>query len=63
MDIKELTESYFVQKDGIKRHQILLKITFQCEYASKEFFEKAFDFSIESMYLNLLNVIFLYNPF
>mgnify|MGYP003296265310 CR=1 FL=1 len=42
MDIKELAESYFVQKDGIKRHQILLKITFQCEYASKEFFEKAF---------------------
>lgn len=42
MDIKELVEMYFMQKDAIKRHQILLEITFQCECASKEFFEKAF---------------------
>ena len=40
--IEKLIEQYFEQKDVVKRHQLLKEIMFNCEYASKEFFEKAF---------------------
>ena len=40
--VKDLIELYFCQKDVVKRNQILKSITFKCEFASKEFFEKAF---------------------
>jgi hypothetical protein len=38
-----LIEQYFSQKDVTKRHLLLKEITFKCEYASKEFFENAFE--------------------
>lgn len=38
---KDLIDQYFSQKDVIKRHHLLKEITFKCEFASKEFFEKA----------------------
>lgn len=38
----ELIELYFSEKDVTKRHHLLKAIMFKCEFASKEFFEKAF---------------------
>lgn len=38
----DLIEQYFSEKDVVKRHNLLKTIMFKCEYASKEFFEKAF---------------------
>lgn len=40
--MEDLIELYFSEKDVVKRHHLLKAITFKCEYASKEFFEKAF---------------------
>ena len=40
--VEDLIELYFSQKDVVKRHHLLKAITFKCEFASKEFFEKAF---------------------
>ena len=39
--MEDLIELYFSEKDVVKRHHLLKAITFKCEYASKEFFEKA----------------------
>ena len=40
--IENLIEQYFVQKDVVKRCHFIKSITFKCEFASKEFFEKAY---------------------
>lgn len=40
--IEELIGQYFEQKDVVKRHHLLKEIMFKCEYASKDFFEKAY---------------------
>ena len=40
--IEELIRQYFEQKDVVKRHHLLKEIMFKCEYASKDFFEKAY---------------------
>ena len=40
--VEDLIEKYFSQKDVVKRHDLLKKITFKCEFASKEFFDKAY---------------------
>ena len=38
----DLIELYLSEKDVVKRHHLLKTIMFKCEFASKEFFEKAF---------------------
>lgn len=40
--MEELIEQYFSQKDVVKRHHLLKTITLKCEFASKDFFEKAY---------------------
>ncbi len=40
--VEDLIEQYFSQKDVVKRHHLLKAITFKCEFASKDFFERAF---------------------
>ena len=39
--MEDLMELYFSEKDVVKRHNLLKAIIFKCEFASKEFFEKA----------------------
>lgn len=40
--IDGLIEQYFEEKDVVKRHKLLKEIMFNCECASKEFFDRAF---------------------